>query len=327
MKTTLTLAALLTFGFVGSLAWAQDEEGEAKKLRRIEPAEKSEAEKSPSSEDIDRRIAALQDELRALDEKRRQLGRELRELRRKRRGRRDIFSALPGLRLRMGGAQGLTMESGPDGVRVQIREPNEQGEIETKVYEAESMEAFRKEHPDLAERYGIGGDFGGGLGFDFRMDRDDLPLPRDFPEMRRSLEELREQLEGMTGGLSGSSSPLFPSRPRAPRRAAPSPRERLGVLVAPIDPERAEELSLESGEGLLVEEVQPKTLAARLGLMRGDVLLTINGKNIEGAATIAETLRELESRDPVTIVVERPGRGRLTLEATKTAPAKATKRV
>lgn len=352
MRTALTLLALATFAFVGQLALAQDEEADAKKLRRIDPKAKTEAEKAPSTDELDEKIAALQAEMNALDQRRRKVTRELRSLQRQRRNqRRDsmrqrfaprgssgmefdfgIGGGPGGLRVfGMNGSPnvGLRIQSGPDGIRVEVSERDEDGELQTKTYEAKDMEAFVKQFPEIAKQHGIGAlpgiGFMGGSLEDFDFDMDDFGGMEDLQER---LEELRERLQGGLTPMPPTAptpglSPFFPRRPQT----APAPRERLGVMVSPVDAERSEELALDEGEGLLVQEVQPNSLAARLGLRPGDVLLSVGGVTIEGASSISKSLGAIEAKGKVKVEIDRPGRGSIVLEAPKTASKLRGKRV
>src|SRR5882672_5834046 len=56
--------------------------------------------------------------------------------------------------------QSMSMQSGPDGVRVEIKSKNEKGEEETKVYEAPDLDAFRQKYPGVLDQHGLGGGFG-----------------------------------------------------------------------------------------------------------------------------------------------------------------------
>ena len=81
-------------------------------------------------------------------------------------------------------SEGFSMQLGPDGVRVELREQSG-GEEQTKTYEADSLEALLEAHPELADRVGSGagldlvlpGERLGGRGF--FGDLDQLPMRTD----------------------------------------------------------------------------------------------------------------------------------------------------
>ncbi|MEZ6197468.1 MAG: PDZ domain-containing protein [Planctomycetota bacterium] len=348
MRTLLTLAILSAFTVVGTALYGQDEGAGAKPGARPEtvaPPAKDEAAPDAAPD----RIAEIRRELAELEARRRELRAELRELQGARGGPlrlRDLLEdgdafgfhlgpqggfsidmddlaqgfagrlrAIPGA---PGESNGVSIQAGPDGVKVEITETDDNGRTETKTYEADSIEAFRTEHPELAEKYGIGEmKFGSGL-----APFEDL---NGFGDLRERMEEMRRRFQGDFG----SGFDAFGGRPLAPRAAPPAApgRERLGVLVRPVDPARLEALNLAAGEGLVIENVEPGTLAARLGLRPGDTLLRINGETIRGAATIATALGAATDRDPITLEVERKSGERATLEALKGAPRLKSRKI
>ncbi|MBN2492251.1 MAG: PDZ domain-containing protein [Planctomycetes bacterium] len=194
----------------------------------------------------------------------------------------------------LGSSSSISVRQTEDGVRVEVKTQDADGKESVEVYEAQSPEAFAKQYPEVVRKYGLRfGDDGTfqldfGPRFDFRLG--DRRFPRGMPR-------------------------LDPDSPRL----LPAPRERLGVLVEPLNPERAGELGLDTRQGLVVREVQPDTLAERLGLASEDVLLTINGKAIGDTAEVAAVLRGVAAEGTVTVEAFRPGQGKLKLEARKQA--------
>jgi len=165
----------------------------------------------------------------------------------------DPFGGLSGpLGSSRSSGESLRMSTGPDGVRVEL-EREEDGQKETKVYEAESLEALLEAHPELGDRLSVSGSLG--LGLDARVT---LPF------------------FGAQPGL-----PAAPAIPAAPLRT-----DILGVYLT----EPAESAS--SGAGLVVERTLPGTIAHSLGLEPGDRLLTINGRALETRADVALALAE-----------------------------------
>jgi hypothetical protein len=200
-----------------------------------------------------------------------------------------------------GTGQGISMEITPERVRVQVKEQNEQGEEDSKVYEAPDLETFRTKYPEVANKYlpRVGGrdlwlDFGGnhgGRGFG----------PGPGQPLRRH------------PGLS----PVDP-QPDAQANPVP-PGERLGVYIdAELSADLREFLGMEPGQGLRVTEVVDGELAARLGVANGDILLRINGKPIVGPQSIRVVLGPLDDTDAVELELARRGKV-LTLRGTKVA--------
>jgi hypothetical protein len=81
-------------------------------------------------------------------------------------------------------SEGFSMQLGPDGVRVEVRE-EVNGEEQTKTYEAESLEALLETYPELKDRVDAGGGLrlglrGQGLSVPDRLrGLDDLPMRTD----------------------------------------------------------------------------------------------------------------------------------------------------
>jgi len=57
----------------------------------------------------------------------------------------------------VGKGQSMSMQIGPDGVRVEIKQKGEDGKEEAKVYEAPDVETFQKKYPGVLQPNGLGG--------------------------------------------------------------------------------------------------------------------------------------------------------------------------
>lgn len=128
--------------------------------------------------------------------------------------------------------------------------------------ESESLEAFLKDHAELARKFGItanGIDYGGS-----RVSFNGPAMPGfTFP------------------------APRFPL-PDPPRRVPP-PRQEEGTLVdgvalEPVDDAVRSQLDLPEGQGAVVLRVAPGSVAEALGLKKNDILLEVDGRRIESAA-------------------------------------------
>ena len=173
-------------------------------------------------------------------------------------------------------SQSLSMEMGPDGVKVRVKK-NENGQETTEEYSAKSMEELLEAHPELSGQ--LGGATGG---FVFRGQQlGGLGAPQvfrfGFPDF---------QLESTLGG--------------APRT------DRLGVYL------KAKES--EPGAGLEIEAVQPGSLAEKLGLGRGDRLLKLNGRELHGRDDISFELKRRAPEETLEVEV-RTGDGAITTKS------------
>ena len=97
------------------------------------------------------------------------------------------FRALPRGLGAGGTGRSMKVESGPDGVRAEVRERGEDGKWQTRTYEAESLEELKKAHPEVFKGVNLRLDFGSGFDFDLRgglrPPRDDLPVPEPGPRL------------------------------------------------------------------------------------------------------------------------------------------------
>jgi hypothetical protein len=168
-------------------------------------------------------------------------------------------------------SQTLQLQSGPDGVTVKI-ERDEEGQKKTEEYKAGSIEELLQAHPQLRDQ--LGGAGGSGLWL-----RSGAAAP--WPWLR-----------GETQGLTPFGAPGAGVESKSVRRT-----DVLGVLVR----ELASGESALAKQGLMVERVEPGTIAQALGLRRGHLLQKINGREIASAGDITEALASREEDAPVTV--------------------------
>ncbi len=82
----------------------------------------------------------------------------------------------------------------------------------------------------------------------------------------------------------------------------------LGLTVQPLTPEIAESLGLEEGtEGVVVSEVEPGSSADDAGLRRGDVILEVNRKPVDGLRSYRKALGEVGAGKAILLLVQRGG--------------------
>lgn len=193
---------------------------------------------------------------------------------------------------------GISMRVGPDGVHVEVKTKNEQGEEETKTYEAPDLQTFRQKYPGVLERNGLGGGFRLWTSNDPGNGRRTWTLPFQQPQQDDQDVEVAPPVD-----------------------AAPPPADkRLGVLIrSEIPADVRDYLGLEPGQGLMVEEVQEGTLAQAAGVAAGDIVLQVGGKDIGTAADVQQALAGIDAGAEVKIEVLRKGKP-MTLSGKKPAP-------
>ncbi len=159
--------------------------------------------------------------------------------------------------------QSFRLESTPDGVKVHVEERHD-GNLETREYEAKDMQDLLERYPELREHIST------------------QPLvPGD---VRGELGGLLERLRGMhqRGWQDDGSTDLQPQLDARPQ----VPTDVLGVYISgPAQP----------GDGLLVERIEPGTIAQAIGIQRGDVLIEINGTPLTDSADVSRVLRAREA--------------------------------
>lgn len=89
----------------------------------------------------------------------------------------------------------------------------------------------------------------------------------------------------------------------------------LGVSVQPMSPELREHFGAPKDNGVLVESIQDDSPAAKAGLRVGDIVLSVDGKDVKSAVDLRLALREKKEGDSVRIDLLR-GRARQTVVAT-----------
>jgi hypothetical protein len=144
-----------------------------------------------------------------------------------------------------------------------------------------------------------------------RDEVDGEPRTREFAgaslvEVLRAHPELADEIEQL-----GFPASLLRAQAGAPGvllapqgLSAPAVTDRLGVIVTPLAPARAQELGLErDGEpyGLRVERAFRETYAHVLGVRTGDVLLELDGHALRTGDEIARIMAARSPDDPLTL--------------------------
>jgi membrane-associated protease RseP (regulator of RpoE activity) len=160
------------------------------------------------------------------------------------------------------------MESGPDGVRGEVEEQDEDGNTQKRTYEAETLDELLELHPELRGRLQAGSP-GAGWGAD----------------VRELFDRLRER------------------RGAAPFGSVAVPTDKLGILMRAPGSFRSSVPGLDEDTGLFVERVLPGTLAAELGIRAGDVLTHLDGRALSSAEDVQAALSARRAGDRLTAEV------------------------
>jgi serine protease Do len=84
----------------------------------------------------------------------------------------------------------------------------------------------------------------------------------------------------------------------------------LGVMIQDITPELAESFGLKQTSGVLVGDVVQDGPADKAGLKRGDIITTLNGKDLENAHTLSRLVASTAPNTPITLKVLRDGKNK-----------------
>ena len=82
----------------------------------------------------------------------------------------------------------------------------------------------------------------------------------------------------------------------------------LGVMLGELTPDLAEALGLSSDDGVLVNQVFPNTPAAEAGFRDGDVLLKVDGANVQDVDKTRLQVSSKRPGDQLPVVVQRDGK-------------------
>lgn len=93
------------------------------------------------------------------------------------------------------------------------------------------------------------------------------------------------------------------------------PRAYIGVSLMNISPELREHFGAPKDAGVIVEGVQKDSPADKAGIKVGDIVLSVDGKDVRSSADLRAAMREKKEGDSVRVEVLR-GRSRHTLVTT-----------
>jgi Do/DeqQ family serine protease len=85
-------------------------------------------------------------------------------------------------------------------------------------------------------------------------------------------------------------------------------RALMGVSIRNIDGDLAEANGLESTEGVYVSNVSSEGGASEAGIKSGDVIIDINGKEVNSSSSLQEQVSRYNPGDKITVLVKRDGK-------------------
>lgn len=101
-------------------------------------------------------------------------------------------------------------------------------------------------------------------------------------------------------------------------------RGRIGVVIQDLDPDAAAALGLAADEGAMIARVEPGSPAERAGLRGGDVVLAVDGQQVQGSSELRNRIGMVEADRSVRLDILRDGRrSRIAVTVTPIAAAAA----
>lgn len=91
-------------------------------------------------------------------------------------------------------------------------------------------------------------------------------------------------------------------------------RGQLGVTIQDFTPDIAEALGIEAGPGVVVTQVMPGTAAEEAGLQAGDIIVSLDRRNVAGSADLRNQIGQKRLGRKIEIGIIRDGR-KMTLSA------------
>lgn len=174
-------------------------------------------------------------------------------------------------------AQSYSLQMTPDGVKVEVSE-DVNGKRETKTYTAKSLDELYEAHPELRDQFGARVHVFGNRASPFGNRRDDFfATPR---------------------GL-GDPNSMRPARPLQGGLRT----DILGVMIQKPSDDDVKTRKLDAGVGLKVESIEPGSLAEKIGVMKGDVLVELNGQSLKSAEDVRDTLAARHDDQDVNVTV------------------------
>jgi len=89
--------------------------------------------------------------------------------------------------------------------------------------------------------------------------------------------------------------------------------DEIGLTVQTLTPQLAEQFDAEPGEGVVVTEVRPGSIAAMAGIEAGSVILQVNREPVESAADFQRAVRQSNSDKHVLLLLRKDGTQRFVV--------------
>jgi serine protease Do len=100
-------------------------------------------------------------------------------------------------------------------------------------------------------------------------------------------------------------APLFADP--SPLAIHTSPAGYLGVDIVDVDTDKAQTLKLKDVHGAVITLIDHDAPAGQIGLKVNDVILAVNGQNVEGAEALRRMLREIPAGRKISLEISRDG--------------------
>jgi len=180
--------------------------------------------------------------------------------------------------------KGMTLRIRDDG-RVELALKEEKGE---KTFLADSAEDFEKKFPEVAKKNGLRKYFhpDGAPGQnelekwwgELRQNRRLMPELPEFgvpldEDIERFFQEQKKMMEELRRRFRSGEAPAPAPAPEGPKGG----RE-FGIKIDGVGETLRDQLSLKEGEGVLVGEVKPGSVAEKAGIQQHDIILKVDGK-------------------------------------------------
>jgi serine protease Do len=233
----------------------------------------------------------------------------------------EVIGINTAIRTRSGGSDGISFAIPSRTVERVLAELKDGGRVERGWLGASIQDL----DPDLARSFGFEGERGalvagvlpespaqrGGLragDIVTRVDRTPIASSKALRDTIASLRPGREvDLELWREGEARTLSIDLGTRPTDEVAAdAPSARDetfRWGLALEDLDAEQARALGAEGARGALIAQVEPASPAARAGLRPGQVITSVDGREVDSAEACARALRAASGDAPLRLHV------------------------
>lgn len=82
----------------------------------------------------------------------------------------------------------------------------------------------------------------------------------------------------------------------------------IGVTIQELTPELAQEFGLKKSKGALVSDVAKNSPAGKAGIMKGDVIIELNGKEIKDVSSLRNMVAQSRAGSEITLKIQRSGK-------------------